>query len=147
MDDLAYLSMRMSTDAPMDDMTWEPEVWDAARFRRSEESTTLRRRRRIGTAVVHEESGHAVGFTEIGLSELAPEVGYQWATLVVTEHRGHGLGMVLKSHNHHYTGQLSPQTRWINTWNAAETNPWMVSVNERLGFEPREFWTAWQLDR
>lgn len=146
-DDLAYLCMRMSTDAPMEDMTWEPEVWDAARYRRSEESTALRRRFRIGTAVVHETSNRTVGYTEIGVSELAPEVGYQWGTLVVPEHRGHGLGMVVKAHNHQQAAQISPQTRWINTWNASETNPWMVSVNERLGFEPRELWTAWQLDR
>lgn len=65
---------------------------------------------------------------------------------MLTEHRGRGLGLLLKAHNHRLVREGSPGTRWINTWNA-ESNPWMVAVNEALGFVPMEYWTEWQLDR
>lgn len=143
---LAVLKQRMSTDAPLEEMDWEPEVWDAARYRAEEETVRLRGRRRVTTAVQHDESGAVAGFTEIAISGRLPEISYQWATLVLPEHRGHALGMLLKAHNHQQVAQLSPATRWVNTWNA-ESNTYMVSVNEALGYEPREWWTGWQLDR
>ena len=145
-DDLAVLKQRMSTDAPFEDMDWEPEVWDADRYRAEEQLVRVQGRRRLTTAVEHEASGRLAGFTEIAVSTRAPEVGYQWATLVTTEHRGRQLGMLLKAHNHRFVAAAMPRTRWINTWNA-ESNTYMVSVNEALGFAPRERWTGWQLDR
>ncbi len=142
-DDLAYLKHRLSTDAPLGEMDWEPEQWDADRYREEEASTRTRGRRRWSTAVEHLDSGRLVGLTELVVSERSPQVGYQWATLVVTEHRGRALGMLLKACNHRLVGQESPRTRWINTWNA-ESNTFMVSVNEALGFVPMEYWTGWQ---
>jgi len=145
-EDMAYLMHRMSIDAPLEEMDWEPEVWDVRRYRAKEETAGLRQRSRFATAVVHSDSGKIVGFTDIGVSRVAPETGYQWETLVLTEHRGRGLGLLLKAHNHRLVREGSPGTRWINTWNA-ESNTWMVAVNEALGFVPMEYWTEWQLDR
>jgi GNAT superfamily N-acetyltransferase len=145
-DALAYLMHRMSTDAPLEDMDWEPEVWDAARYREKEAAAIARGRIRVGTLAVEEASGQVVGFTDLGVSSYAPVVGYQWETLVLPEHRGHGLGYVLKAHNHGLLRKRSPSTRWVNTWNA-ESNRHMVAINERLGFRPVTYETAWQLDR
>ena len=103
-------------------------------------------RRQVATLAVSEKTGRAAGFTEIGVSRFAQETAYQWETLVDREHRGHGLGLVLKAHNHRLLAEQSPQTRWLNTWNA-ETNTHMVAINEQLGFQPVEYWTEWQLDR
>lgn len=144
--DAAVLKQRMSTDAPLEELDWDPEVWDAARYREEEEATRLRGRLRLSTAVEDCATGRLAGLTEIAISHLAPQVGYQWATLVLPEHRGRGLGLLLKTHNHHFTAARSPQTRWLNTWNA-ESNSYMVQVNDVLGYEPREYWTEWQLDR
>ncbi|GAC1610085.1 MAG: GNAT family N-acetyltransferase [Mycobacteriales bacterium] len=146
LDDMAYLMHRMSTDAPLEQMDWEPEIWDAERYRNKEASADARGRTRFGTLAVEQSSGRAVAFTDIGVSRYAPEVGYQWETIVLTEHRGHGLGFVMKAHNHRQLADGSPTTRWINTWNA-ESNTHMVGINERLGFRPVEYETAWQLDR
>jgi GNAT superfamily N-acetyltransferase len=145
-EDMAYLMHRMSVDVPLEEMDWEPEVWDVDRYRAKEAAAGLRQRSRFATAVVHADSGKVVGFTDIGVSSVAPETGYQWETLVLTEHRGHGLGLLLKAHNHRHVREGSPGTRWINTWNA-ESNTWMVAVNEALGFVPMEYWTEWQLGR
>jgi GNAT superfamily N-acetyltransferase len=145
-DDMAYLMHRMSTDVPLGEMDWEPEVWDAARYRAREDEAMAQGRARIATLVVSEDDGRAIGFTDIGVSRFAPETAYQWETLVDREHRGHGLGLVLKAHNHRLLAERSPRTRWLNTWNA-ESNTHMVAINEQLGFRPVEYWTEWQLDR
>jgi GNAT superfamily N-acetyltransferase len=144
-DDLAYLMHRMSTDVPLGEMDWEPEVWDAQRYRDKEEAAIAQGRVRYATAAVCEATGRAAGFTDIGVSRFARTTAYQWETLVDREHRGHGLGLVLKFHNHRLVMERSPQTRWVNTWNA-ESNTHMVAINDQLGFEPVEYWTEWQRD-
>ena len=145
-DAMAHLMYRMSTDVPLGEMDWEPEKWDAARYRQKEDAAIGRGRMRVATLAVHEETGTAVGFTDIGVSRYAWETAYQWETIVQKEHRGHGLGFVLKAHNHRQLVEKSPTSRWVNTWNAA-SNTHMIAVNERLGFRPMEHWTEWQLDR
>lgn len=141
---LADLSARMSTDAPLGEMDYEPERWDADRYREKEQHAVDSRRRRVVTAAVH-ESGDVAGVTEIAVNESAPEVGYQWDTIVGPRHRGHGLGLALKSRNHVLLAETVPQCRWLNTWNAA-SNTFMIRVNEALGYQPVESWTEWQLD-
>ena len=145
-DGLAVCCARMSTDAPQEDMEWEPEVWDGARYREKEQAAIARSRVRYAAAAVHVDSGQVVAMTDIGVSRHVPEVGYQWDTIVLTEHRGHGLGLAMKARNHDLLVESSPQTRWLNTWNA-EVNDHMIAINERLGYRPVEYWTEWQLDR
>lgn len=144
-DDLAVLAAQMSTEAPMEEMAWEPEVWTAQRYRAREDSTIARRRRRFASAARHEASGRIVGFTDLAVSTVRPEVGYQWDTLVVPEHRGHRLGLLLKAANLMLLRDREPSVRLVNTWNAA-INDHMVAINDTLGFRPVERWRQWQLD-
>jgi GNAT superfamily N-acetyltransferase len=144
-DGLAYLLHRMVLDAPMGDMDYEPETWDAARYRSSEDSAIRRHRSRFTTVVIHEQSGDVAGMTEIAVNLSRPEVGYQWNTIVAPDHRGNKLGLVLKSWNHRAVADAVPELRWISTWNAT-TNRFMIDVNEELGFRIAEKWTEWQLD-
>lgn len=144
--DIARLMQRMSTDAPLGDMDWEPEVWDSSRVLAKEDAALQRGRKGFGTLAVHAATGQVAGFTDVGFSGYQPEVAYQWETIVDRDHRGRGLGLVLKAHNHRQLSQHSPYTRWINTWNA-ESNTFMVGINERLGFRPMDYWTEWQFDR
>lgn len=144
-DGLAYLLHRMVLDAPMGEMDIEPERWDRARYRESEVSAQRRRRTRFTTVVLHEDSGEVAGMTEIMVHRSRPEVATQWNTIVDPRHRGHRLGMVLKSWNHRSLVEHVPEARWINTWNAA-SNTFMIDVNEQLGFRVAEKWTEWQLD-
>lgn len=144
-DGLAYLLHRMVLDAPMGEMDYEAEKWDAARYRDSEASAMRRQRTRLTTVALHEGSGEVAGMTEIGINARRHDVAFQWNTIVDPRHRGKGLGMVLKSRNHGLLVDRFPQARWVNTWNAA-SNSFMIDVNERLGFRPAEKWTEWQLD-
>ena len=140
---LADLCARMSTDAPMGDMTYEPELWDVARYRAKEASAQARGRQRFAVAAV-DRAGQVAGMTDIGVNRSAPTVGYQWDTIVAAAHRGHRLGLAMKVANHCQLRALLPACRWVNTWNAA-SNEHMVAVNDALGFRPVECWTEWQL--
>lgn len=144
-DGIAYLLHRMVLDAPMGEMEYEAEKWDAARYRSSEESAIRRQRTRFTTVVLHEESGEVAGLTEIAVNLSRPEVGYQWNTIVDPRHRGKRLGLLLKAVNHKAVAEAVPRLRWVNTWNAA-ANSWMIDVNEQLGYRVADKWTEWQLD-
>jgi GNAT superfamily N-acetyltransferase len=148
-DGAAYLTGRMMLDAPLGEMDYEPERWDAVRYREKEQLAVARDRQRVATAVVHAETGAAAhtvaGITDIGVGRSAPRVAYQWDTIVDPDHRGRRLGMVLKSWNHQQLVQQVPGVAYVNTWNAA-SNSFMIAVNEELGFEVADRWTEWQLD-
>ncbi|MDP9239889.1 MAG: GNAT family N-acetyltransferase [Actinomycetota bacterium] len=145
LEDMAALAARMSTDAPLEDMTWEPEVWTAERYLSKEEEALARGRTRVATAVRHEASGRLVGFTDIGVNARRPGVAYQWDTIVTHEHRGRRLGLLLKVANLELLGATVPGVRYINTWNAA-ANAHMVAINDAVGFRPVDRWNGWQLD-
>jgi RimJ/RimL family protein N-acetyltransferase len=58
---------------------------------------------------------------------------YQWDTLVLPTHRGHGLGLALKVTTMQEAADLLDGRRRITTYNAAG-NEAMIRVNEALGF-------------
>jgi GNAT superfamily N-acetyltransferase len=141
-DDYAQLMTQMSMDAPMGELDWEPEAWDAVRVREQERLTSEKRRTRLMTAVRHEQSGRLVGFSSIGVSQLQADLAYQWDTIVLREHRGHRLGMLAKVVNTRLLLKELPEARRIVTWNA-ETNAHMVAINDALGFRPVERLAEW----
>lgn len=136
---LAVLAGRMSTDAPSGDLSHEPETWDVARWRRSEQNAIDRGRLRIGTTAVTGD-GTVVAYTDFAVSP-SQEVGYQWDTIVAPDHRGHRLGMLVKVANLRRLRELSPGTRWVNTWNAA-SNTYMIAINEAIGWRPVDAWAS-----
>jgi GNAT superfamily N-acetyltransferase len=144
-DDLAVLKGRMSTDAPLEEMTWEPEAYDAQRVRAIEEHLIAQHRRAVATGARHDASGQLVGYTDIGVNIDAPRVGYQWDTIVTPSHRGHRLGLLMKLANLDLFRRTISGVEIINTWNAA-VNEHMIVVNEAMGFRPADVEWAWELD-
>jgi GNAT superfamily N-acetyltransferase len=144
LDGLALLQARLSADAPLDDLEWEPERWDAARVRESYERSEAVGRLVVSTAVRERATGELAGMTDIGVSRFAPETGFQWSTIVLSGHRGRRLGTVLKVDNLRLLRRESPRTRCLHTWNAA-SNAHMVAINEAVGFKPVEQWSEWVL--
>lgn len=131
-DDRAALSRAMSTDIPKDQMDWREEVWDAARVRRNETRTAEMDRAFVCAGAVHQPSGRLVAYTDMGLQRTERRRAYQWDTLVLKEHRGHRLGMLVKLAALQELTATSPTTAFISTWNAQENGP-MIAVNEALG--------------
>jgi GNAT superfamily N-acetyltransferase len=141
-DDQAELMGQMSVDAPMGELDWEREAWDAARLREQERLFAEQRRTRLVSAVRHVESGRLVAFTDIGVSQLRADPAYQWETLVLHAHRGHRLGMLAKVANLRQLRREVPEARRLVSWNA-ESNTHMVAINDALGFQPVERLAEW----
>jgi GNAT superfamily N-acetyltransferase len=134
MADRCLLGKRMSTDVPMGDQELDEEEWDEQRVRQVEATLAAMRRTRLTAAARHDASGKLVAYTDLVFSQSAPEAGYQLDTLVLREHRGHGLGLAVKLANLRALEQHSPSTRSLSTWNAGE-NEHMIAINEKMGFE------------
>ena len=131
-DDRAHLGEAMSTDVPLDKMDWQPEVWDADRLRRQEALAQSIDRTFVSAGAVHVPTGRLVAYTDMAIPRSAPRRAYQCDTLVLREHRGHRLGMLLKLTALQELHRASPQTAFISTWNARENAP-MIAVNDALG--------------
>ena len=78
--------------------------------------------------------GRLVAFSEVVVPLGAPESAWQHDTLVLREHRGHGLGLATKLANLWALEERYPAVRRISTWNAAE-NEHMIAVNDAIGFQ------------
>jgi GNAT superfamily N-acetyltransferase len=133
LDDRCELGRRMSTDVPMGEQVLDEQIWDADRVRALEASLTAQNRDKVTTVARHDASDHLVGFTEVAIPLGAPESSWQHDTLVMREHRGHGLGFAMKLANLVAVHERYARVRQINTWNAEENAP-MIAVNEDLGF-------------
>lgn len=144
LEDRAHLARRMSTDAPAGDLPRGEEEWDAARVRGQEDLLRGQGRLRLSVGAVHEATGRLVAYTDLCLPEDAPERAYQWDTLVLREHRGHRLGLLLKAVNLRRAAQAWPRTRTVSTWNAQDNAP-MIAVNEALGCTVASTSTEWRL--
>ena len=131
-DDRAELNRAMSTDVPKDQMDWREEVWDAARVRRSEARAAAMDRSFVGAGAVHVPTGRLVAFTDMGIARSQPSRAYQWETLVLEQHRGRRLGMLVKLAGLQELAARCPATTVISTWNAKENAP-MIAVNDALG--------------
>lgn len=143
-DGVAYLNGRMSTDAPLDDLDWEPEVYDAQRLRGRESRIELWGQRVHTTIAVHRATKTVVGFTNIGVCVDDLTAGHQWNTIVDPEHRGNRLGVLLKVANLRFALANCPQMATVLTWNAVSNGP-MIEVNEAMGFRLFDHWGEWQI--
>jgi GNAT superfamily N-acetyltransferase len=144
LDAIAYLERRMSTDAPLDDLQWDPEVYDAARIQARDARSLARGLHMVTTGAV-DSAGRLVAFTQIGGYATSRWFGDQWNTIVAPEHRGHRLGALIKVANLDLARAQRPELRVIYTCNA-DSNPYMVGINEAMGFRPHRRVTDWQLD-
>ncbi|MGH3981262.1 MAG: GNAT family N-acetyltransferase, partial [Pseudonocardiaceae bacterium] len=144
LDDIAYLTSRVITDAPMDDLRWDAEAYDATRLRQRDISCLATGRHIVTTAALG-SSGRLVAFTQIAGYATSHWFADQCDTIVAPEHRGHRLGTLIKVANLNYACAQRPELRVIDTCNA-DSNPYMVRINEAMGFRPYRRVGEWQLD-
>jgi GNAT superfamily N-acetyltransferase len=143
LNDLAELQTRMSTDAPSAGLDEPLDVWTGERFANKEILLLEAPIQLVTAAARHEPSGRLAGFTRLSAPhDLAKAVG-QWDTIVLREHRGHRLGMLLKVANLQQLDQAAPGHPSVLTWNAEENRP-MLAVNEAVGFVPIGYEGAWK---
>ncbi|WP_125777911.1 GNAT family N-acetyltransferase [Antribacter gilvus] len=141
---LATLYTRMSTDAPNAGLEIEEDPWDADRVRDKHRAMLAGGSRFVLAAAEHEESDTLAGFSCVSFSEDRPEVVFQDDTLVLREHRGHRLGLLVKVAVLDELSRANPAARRVHTWNAQE-NDHMLAINVALGFAPAGVQSEWQL--
>jgi GNAT superfamily N-acetyltransferase len=144
-EDLALLQRRMSTDAPSAGLDMDEEDWDADRVLRMATEREEGGRLVLTTVARHDASDHVVAFTELLVPEDRSRPVVQDSTLVLSEHRGHRLGMLLKARNLLFLGEVAPESDVVTTFNAEENRP-MLDVNEALGFVAVGVEGAWRKD-
>jgi RimJ/RimL family protein N-acetyltransferase len=120
-------------DAPRDELDMEDEVFTAERNRGYERAQLASGFRVYRILARHQASGEIAGVTSVTVDGETPTLGHQQDTSVVRAHRGHRLGLLLKSDMVRWLTDAEPRLETVDTFNA-ESNDHMVAVNERLGY-------------
>lgn len=142
--DMPMLATRMSTDAPAGGLDEPEDVWTLERWLDMERAHESSPRTTLYAVVEHEATGRLVGYTELSVPAETHRPVDQGDTIVLREHRGHRLGMLLKLANIEFLETTFPGHPAILTFNAEENRP-MLDVNEAVGFVPFGFEGAWHL--
>lgn len=137
------LRSAMSDDVPKGEVQSETELWDEARLRRRERRASEMGIETMILVAVHEESGALAGYTEVERKRERLASVAQEDTLVLQEHRGRRLGLLLKTAMLRRVAEQWPEAERIGTYNAEE-NSVMLGINVRLGFRPTSADGLWQ---
>ncbi len=121
----------------------EEEQWTVERLRETETLAQVRGRHMLVTAVEERATGKLVGFSSIAVLGHRDDVVFQDETVVLPEHRGKDLGMLIKLKNLALLAGRFPLARSVYTWNVAERS-YMIEVNRKLGFAPAGVTGQWQ---
>jgi len=141
-EDMVLMHTRMTTDAPTAALEEPEDVMTVERLLALEEAYASSPRTDLTAAVEHIPSGHLAGFTVLEVPAESHRAVHQDDTLVLKEHRGHRLGMVLKVANLLHLERVSPGHTSVLTFNAEE-NRFMLDTNEAVGFVPVGYEGAW----
>ncbi|HEY0119674.1 MAG TPA: GNAT family N-acetyltransferase [Cellulomonas sp.] len=143
LDQYSYVLSRMSTDAPVAGLEWGQQAWNGTRVRALEDRAREGGYRLLVLAAEHVPTHTLAAFTNVWAPPHTGEVAHQGDTLVVPEHRGRRLGMLVKAANLRRLSDELPAVRRVDTWNAEE-NRWMLAINVALGFRPSGGAGEWQ---
>jgi GNAT superfamily N-acetyltransferase len=138
----AHLSAIMPVEVPDAGYGVEEERWDDERVRHHEQRTDEMGRDLLVAVARDRRSGALVGYSELTVSREQPATAYQWDTLVMRSHRGHGLGALMKLATMQELEEGGYQTERIMTSNNS-LNTAMIAVNEALGYYPTGGIVTW----
>jgi GNAT superfamily N-acetyltransferase len=133
---LCVLLGQLAVDAPTGAVDFEEESMTPERFAEALETVRAMNRARYETvALTPDRQVVAQSTLVVPLGESTTV--FQWGTFVHREHRGHQLGLATKAVNLRAVQAFRDDLSLVTTQNA-ETNGYMVSINERMGFAPIE---------
>jgi RimJ/RimL family protein N-acetyltransferase len=131
-------------DAPHD-ASFEPLRWDADRLRKEERQDIEAGMRINSVAALANDSGEMAALTQVYVDPDQADWGYQGLTAVTRAHRGHRLGMLVKTTMLQRLSELEPRISAVETGNAA-SNQYMIAVNEQLGFRITDTFQNWEIE-
>jgi GNAT superfamily N-acetyltransferase len=132
-------------DMPVGGMDHGQVAWDEERVREAAAVIARRGERLLTVAAVSEADGSIAGYTELVLPADGSGLAQQYDTAVLPAHRGHGLGLWVKSEMLRHVQAEHPEITEVQTDNA-DDNRHMLAVNTALGFRPRRRTVAYQMD-
>jgi GNAT superfamily N-acetyltransferase len=136
-DDLCLLIGQLAVDAPTGAVDFDEEVITPERLRERRAAARAMGRSVFETvALTADRQLVAHSTLAVSMDGSSTDV-YQWGTFVHREHRGHRLGLATKALNLRAVQRAYPGMARVTTQNA-ETNGYMVSINETMGFVPDE---------
>ncbi len=137
---LGVLLGQLGVDAPTGEVDFEEETMTPLRLQQRLDQVRAMGREMLETVALSETGEVAAQSTLAAPVDGTTADGtdaWQWGTFVHREHRGHSLGLAVKAANLRTLQERHPGVRRITTQNA-ETNAWMIAINELIGFEAVE---------
>lgn len=120
-------------DAPRGGVGLKVPLWTVRRVRADEDETRTHGTRRLVVAALHEASNEIAGFSEVELRPGMTDRAVINNTAVRSEHRGHGLGRVVKADQARWLCADHPGFTRVMTSTSA-SNRYMIKVNEQVGY-------------
>ena len=133
---LCVLLGQLAVDAPTGAVDFDEEAMTPERFAEMLDRSKAMGRVRYETVALTPDRRWSRSRRCRCRAGAAPTV-FQWGTFVHREHRGHQLGLATKAVNLRAVQAFRDDLALVTTQNA-ETNGYMVSINERMGFRPVE---------
>ena len=130
-------------DAPDDDLDHEPDRYPVERARAYDAAMAARRQHVYRVLARDRRTGDWAGHTILCVDETRPGYAVQEDTSVLPPHRGHRLGMWLKTSMLLWMQEARPELTTIDTWNA-RSNAHMIAVNDALGCSVSTYGVALQ---
>ncbi|WP_144795262.1 GNAT family N-acetyltransferase [Microbacterium paludicola] len=141
----AWMKEHMSTDVPDAALGMPAEKWDADRIARHDDRYRARGQTVLVTAAEHTATGELCAYNELAIDTTGGVITHQEDTLVLSAHRGHRLGMLVKTAGLLTWREEHPHSPAVITYNAEENRP-MLDINEAIGFAPISYVGAWKKD-
>lgn len=147
-DDLAETfaaSRRAMDDMPMDDADYGPETWDVDRVRAAAERIEQRGNHLHTVVAIDVNDNSIAGFSELVVPGDHRGDAQHYGTGVLSEHRGHGLARWMKAESIRQAKLGYPDLSGLLT-DTADSNTYMRSINDKLGYLPTHRTFMYQLD-
>lgn len=133
---LCVLMGQLAVDAPTGEVDYEEEVMTPERLtERYAMSASMGRETFESVALTPDGVVAAQSTLQVPVRDSAD--ARQWGTFVHRDHRGHRLGLAVKTANLRAAQERHPHLARVVTQNG-ETNAHMISINELMGFRPVE---------
>ena len=133
---LCVLLGQLAVDAPTGAVDFDEETMTPQRYAEMVATTKAMGRARYETLALTPDR-LVVAQSTLAVPLSGSTTVFQWGTFVHREHRGHALGLATKAVNLRAVQASRDDLTLVTTQNG-ETNGYMVSINERMGFAPVE---------